>query len=64
MPEVVALPWGTASTAIPMISARDVACVAVGVLTGKQLGGAPPLSSRELLAEHRQTFIELVGQAA
>jgi hypothetical protein len=47
-----------------MISARDVACVAVGVLTGKQLGGAPPLSSRELLAEHRQTFIELVGQAA
>jgi uncharacterized protein YbjT (DUF2867 family) len=31
---VVALPWGPATTAIPMVSAQDVARVAVGALTG------------------------------
>jgi uncharacterized protein YbjT (DUF2867 family) len=31
---VVALPWGPATTRIPMVSAQDVARVAVGVLTG------------------------------
>jgi uncharacterized protein YbjT (DUF2867 family) len=30
----VALPWGPRSTAIPMVSAQDVARVAVGLLTG------------------------------
>jgi uncharacterized protein YbjT (DUF2867 family) len=30
----VALPWGPATTAIPMVSAEDVARVAVGILMG------------------------------
>src|SRR5947209_2894036 len=34
---VIALPWGPDSTRIPMISAADVARVAVGVLTGSPL---------------------------
>jgi len=34
---VVALPWGEAGTRIPMVSAEDVARVAVGVLTGEEL---------------------------
>jgi uncharacterized protein YbjT (DUF2867 family) len=40
---VVALPWGPASTRIPMVSAEDVARVAAGVLTGPPVPNATVL---------------------
>ena len=61
----VALPWGPATTRIPMVSAQDVARVAVGVLCG------PVMSNGEVLpligdvvtnADIAEAFGEILGR--
>jgi uncharacterized protein YbjT (DUF2867 family) len=61
----IALPWGPPTTEIPMISAQDVARVAVGVLSGPVMPNAtvlPLIGSIVTLKEIVDTFSEILGR--
>lgn len=62
---VVALPWGPAKAAIPMVSAQDVARVAVGVLTGPAMpnGTVMPLIGDVVTNQGiAEAFSEVLGR--
>jgi uncharacterized protein YbjT (DUF2867 family) len=63
---VVALPWGAASTRIPMVGAQDVAGVAVGLLTDAPIPGGTVLPLVGAVVTNQQiaeAFSDIAGRS-